>query len=160
MGGWAQAEQEVREAATERPGAEAPALSCRPGVRLRAGRDGAQRWCGALSGICTHAPGPPAWDGGALSPGAVVHLAQEATGQGWALAPRGLRGVHPSVLRSMAPHTLASPAHPPGLSGPGASPQVGARAEARVGPWGPGVVPLGCTQTPAGDKGATPAALP
>lgn len=85
----------------ERPGAEAPALSCRP-WSLRG-------WCtevvrGPIGGLHT-CPRPPASEGGALSLGAVVHLAQAAAGQGWAQAPRGLRGVHSSVLGSVAPHT-------------------------------------------------------
>ena len=76
--------------------------------------------------------------------------------QGQAQPPRDLRGVHPSVLGSVAPRTLACPAHPPGLNGPGASPKVAARAEVRAGLRGPGGVPLGCAQTPAeGDEGPT-----
>lgn len=67
-GGWAQAEREVREAAVERPGAEAPARSCRP-------RRQTQSWTGCLTeavrgpigGLHT-CPRPPASDGGALSP--------------------------------------------------------------------------------------------
>lgn len=157
-GGWAQAEREVREAAVERPGAEAPARSCRP-------RRQTQSWTGWLTeavrgpigGLHT-CPRPPASDGGALSPGTVVRLAQAAAGQGRAQPPRDLRGVHPSVLGSVAPHTLACPAHPPGPSGPGASPQVAAGAEVCTGPRGPGGVPLGCAQAPAeGDKGPTQA---
>ena len=53
MGGWAQAKREVREAAVERPGAEAPALSCRP-WSLRARRTELAR---AIR-VCTPAPGP------------------------------------------------------------------------------------------------------
>ncbi|XP_070328972.1 collagen alpha-1(I) chain-like [Odocoileus virginianus] len=68
-------------------------------------------------------------DGGALSPGTVVHLAQAAAGQGQAQPPKDLRGVHPSVLGSVAPHTLTCPANPPGPSGPRVSPQVAAGAE-------------------------------
>lgn len=87
----------------------------------------------------------------------------------WPKRPPARAGHRPPEASEVSTHlslgawplTLASPAHPPGPSRPGASPWVAARAEARTGPRGPGGVSLGCAQTPAeGDKGAAQTALP